>query len=60
MQYTEHAGYRRAIISRNPTLFDEDGDEVEDPYSLGGTLTPLEENPYEHVKIERKFHRGTV
>ncbi|KAK8192947.1 RXT2-like protein [Phyllosticta capitalensis] len=50
----DHAGYERHIISRNPPLIDEDGDEVEpdldDDDSIDGSLA--DENPYGDIRLE--------
>ncbi|KAK7535761.1 RXT2-like protein [Phyllosticta citribraziliensis] len=50
----EHAGYERHIISRNPPLIDEDGDEIEpdldDDDSIDGSLA--DENPYGDIRLE--------
>ena len=53
MQKIEHAGYRRPIISRKPTRYDEDGDELdneaEDEYA---DAMAAEEDPYSDIKLE--------
>ncbi|KAK7511346.1 RXT2-like protein [Phyllosticta citriasiana] len=50
----DHAGYERHIISRNPPLIDEDGDEIEpdldDDDSIDGSLA--DENPYGDIRLE--------
>jgi hypothetical protein len=55
-QEIDYAGYRRSIISRNPLLFDDDGDVVDEDDELeDGEAAPLEENPYQDIKLEGKF-----
>ncbi|KAF1840996.1 uncharacterized protein K460DRAFT_359534 [Cucurbitaria berberidis CBS 394.84] len=50
----EHAGYRRAILQRNPPRFDPDGDLVEpdDEYDEEEDLEAVEENPYGNILLE--------
>ena len=54
LQKITHAGYTRNTISRNPPLFDDDGDlyspassDHEDRYA-----EPLEDNPFGEVQLE--------
>ncbi|KAI9840692.1 MAG: hypothetical protein M1837_001368 [Sclerophora amabilis] len=49
----DHAGYRRYVISRNPSRFDEDGDELdEDDVDEQADAAAAEEDPYSSIRIE--------
>lgn len=56
-QEVEHAGYRRAIISRNPPLVDEDGydiDSDDDEERVQDAIAVAAENdPYSTIRLER-------
>ena len=58
-QVVEHAGYQRAIISRNPLLVDEDGydldSEDDDEHIQEVEAAAAEENPYSSIHLERMF-----
>ncbi|KAI1768530.1 RXT2-like protein [Hypoxylon sp. FL1150] len=55
-EVVNHAGYNRAIISRNPVLVDDDGYEIDSDddaeYVQGVTESAAEFNPYANVRLE--------
>ncbi len=52
-QKTEHAGYQRYILNRNPQRLDEDGEELEyDEVDEEADAAVAEENPYSGIKLE--------
>jgi hypothetical protein len=61
VQFAEHSGYQRAIISRNPPLVDDDGydldsdDDDEHIQEVEGAAA--EENPYSSIHLERGFNQ---
>lgn len=62
-QEVEHAGHRRAIISRNPPLIDEDGysidsDDDEDRVRDAATAA-AEADPYSSIRLERAWPPST-
>jgi hypothetical protein len=55
LQEIEFNGERRHIISRNPLLFDDDGDVIdvdEDDDIEDQDIAPIEDDPYGTIKIE--------
>lgn len=57
-QVVEHAGYRRAIINRNPPLIDEDGYDIDsdddDDRVQDAVTAAAEANPYATIHLERR------
>ncbi|KAK3303415.1 RXT2-like protein [Chaetomium strumarium] len=56
-EVTEHAGYQRAIINRNPPLIDEDGYDItsddDEEQIQEAVASAMEENPYSSIRLEQ-------
>lgn len=53
MQRINYAGYDRAIIHQNPTLFDIDGDPVDPDEDIEDeNISSVEDNPFGETKLE--------
>ncbi|KAL2162064.1 hypothetical protein VTH06DRAFT_7849 [Thermothelomyces fergusii] len=56
-EMAEHAGYRRAILHRNPPLIDEDGYDIEsdddEEQIQEAVASAMEENPYSSIHLEQ-------
>lgn len=56
-QEVEHAGYKRAVISRNPPLIDEDGYSIDsdddDQHVQDAVAAAAEADPYSSIHLER-------
>lgn len=63
-QEVEHAGYKRAIISRNPPLIDEDGysiDSDDDEQHVQDAIAAAAEgDPYSSIHLERMQHPSAL
>lgn len=55
-----HAGYQRAIISRNPPLIDDEGYEIDsdddEEQILDAMNNAAEFNPYTNIRLESASH----
>lgn len=56
-QEVEHAGYKRAVISRNPPLIDEDGYSIDsdddEQHVQDAVAAAAESDPYSSIHLER-------
>jgi hypothetical protein len=56
-----HAGYQRAIISRNPPLIDDEGYEIDsdddEEHILDAINSAAEFNPYANIRLESVYRQ---